>query len=147
MVCRPKVSVADSMLAMRLSRTTAGQLEPLTATALGGLVEAFVAQELLKQRGWSDVDFDLYHWRDRSGLQIDIVVELDDGRVLAFEVKSSATYKSEHFRGLRRLRDSLADRFVGGFVLGMADRGYQYAERLWGMPIALLWEHSRGLSL
>lgn len=137
---RPKVLVSDSALAMRLTRTTSQQLESLTSTRIGGISEAFVAGELLKQQGWSDVEFEVFHYRDRDGVEVDLIVELDDGRVLAIEVKSSVTYKPEHFKGLRFVRDRLGDRFAGGIVLGMAAEGLRFGDRLWGMPISALWE-------
>jgi predicted AAA+ superfamily ATPase len=140
-VGRSKAMVADPALAMRLNRLTEPQLASLTdGGALGPALEAFVVGELLKQQTWSGQDYQLFHYRDRNGLEVDVVVELDDGRVFGVEVKASATYKAEHFHGLRALRDALGGRFVGGFVLGTAREGYQYAERLWGMPVAALWE-------
>ncbi len=99
-----------------------------------------MAGELLKQQGWSEVEFEIFHFRDRDGVEVDLVLELEDGRVLGIEVKSSATYKPEHFRGLRILRDKLGDRFAGGVVLGMASESLRFGERLWGMPISTLWE-------
>lgn len=67
------------------------------------------------------------------------MVELDDGRVIAIEVKASSTYRAEHFTGLRFLRDRLGDRFVAGIVFGTSDSGYLYADRLYGLPAAALW--------
>ena len=82
----------------------------------------------------------LFHFRDRDGAEVDLVLELDDGRVIALEVKASSTYRSEHFASLRFLKDRLGDRFVAGVVVGMADTGYQYADRLYGLPAAALWQ-------
>lgn len=137
---RPKTLVGDSALALRLNRQTEQQLVPLTSDSIGGLFEAFVASELLKQRTWSEHDYQLFHFRDRDGVEVDLVLELDDGRVIGIEVKSSATYRSEHFAGLRFLRDRLGERFIAGIVVGMADAGYQYADRLYGLPAAALWQ-------
>lgn len=137
---RPKAFLSDSALALRLNRQTDQQLLPLTSDSIGGLFEAFVASELLKQRSWSEHDFQLFHFRDRDGVEVDLVLELDDGRVIALEVKASSTYRSEHFAGLRFLKDRLGDRFIAGIVVGMSDRGYQYADRLFGLPAAALWQ-------
>jgi len=136
---RPKAFVGDSALALRLNRQTEQQLLPLTSDSIGGLFEAFVASELLKQQSWSEHDYQLFHFRDRDGAEVDLVLELDDGRVIALEVKASSTYRSEHFTGLRFLKDRLGDRFIAGLVVGMADTGYQYADRLYGLPAAALW--------
>lgn len=137
---RSKAFVSDSALAMRLTRTSPSQLESLTSTQIGGVVEGFVAGELLKQQGWSEVEFEVFHFRDRAGVEVDLVLELDDGRVLAVEVKSSATYKPEHFSGLKFLREKLGDQFAGGIVLGMSETSIRFSDRLWGLPISALWE-------
>lgn len=137
---RPKAFVTDSALALRLTRTSSRQLESLTSTQVGGIAEGFVAGEMLKQQSWSEVEFEVFHFRDRAGVEVDLVLEVDDSRVLAIEVKSSATYKPEHFSGLKFLRDKLGDRFAGGFVLGMAESSLRFSDRLWGLPISALWE-------
>lgn len=49
------------------------------------------------------------------------------------------TFPPSLFKGLVFLKESLGDRFLGGIVLGTAGEGYQYAERLWGLPVAALW--------
>ncbi|MGM0385696.1 MAG: ATP-binding protein [Actinomycetota bacterium] len=120
-VARPKALVADSALALRLNRQTEQQLLPFTSDSIGGLFEAFVVSELLKQKTWSEHDYQLFHFRDRDGVEVDLVLELDDGRVIAIEVKASSTYRSEHFAGLRFLKDKLGDRFLAGIVVGMSD--------------------------
>lgn len=137
---RSKSFVADTSVAMFLNRQTPSQLEPLTSSAIGGLFESFVASEILKQKTWSEQIFDVSHFRDRDGLEVDLVVELDDGRVIGIEVKASSTYRAEHYKGLAAMRDKLGDRFVAGFVIGMAQSGYQYADRLFGLPASALWE-------
>ena len=50
--------------------------------------------ELRKQVSWLDEPVTLGHWRTNAGLkarddEVDLVVEYDDGKVLAFEVKAS----------------------------------------------------------
>lgn len=139
---RMKAAISDSGLASRLSRVTEGQLRPVDGTSrhLGGLMEGFVVGELLKQRSWSREEFELFHYRTGKGIEVDIVVEYADGSVLGIEVKSGASFKSEHFRGLRYLRDKLGDRFTAGIVLNTGDAGYRFSERLFGLPVAALWD-------
>lgn len=137
---RSKSFVSDTSVAMFLNRQTPAQLQPLTSSAIGGLFESFVAGEILKQRAWSEQIFDVSHFRDRDGLEVDLVVELDDGRVIGIEVKASSTYRAENYKGLAAMRDRLGDHFVAGFVIGMAQTGYQYSDRLYGLPASALWE-------
>lgn len=94
----------------------------------------------MKQQSWSDQDFRLAHYRDRRGIGVDVIIELADGTVIGVEVKTSSTYRSEYFKGLRFLRDALGDRFRCGVVLGMAEHGYRLSDRLIGLPAAALWE-------
>ncbi|MDO5495644.1 MAG: AAA family ATPase [bacterium] len=137
---RAKAFIEDSALAMRLGGTSEAELSALTSRPFGGLLEALVASELLKQQGWTEEPFQLYHYRERTGPEVDLVVELESGGVIVLEVRASSTYKSDQFRSLEFLRERLGDRFVGGFVLGTAAHGFRHSDRLWGLPIAALWE-------
>lgn len=139
---KAKGIITDSALAMHLSGVTPARAAALVGGGelLGPLLEGFVVSELRKQQTWSDTRFSVFHYRETSGLEVDVLLELDDGRVLGLEVKASQTYKPEHFRGLRRLADRLGDRFLGGIVLSTADQGVRFGENLVGLPIASLWE-------
>jgi predicted AAA+ superfamily ATPase len=138
---RPKVSVSDTALALRLARVSPDSLVPVTGTSLGSFLEGFVASELAKQRTWSSVDYDLYHYRSAPDFEVDLVVELDDGRIIGLEVKATQTVLPKHARNLRKLADRLGDRFVGGLVLTLSGRGASFGPTLWALPVASLWEH------
>ena len=143
-VNRHTVSVADSAVAMHLERLSP---ESLTGVAgltrglvLGGLLEAFVVGELRKQAGWSEQQYELYHFRDSSGLEVDLVLEYADGMAVLIEVKAASTYGSDQTAGIRALAKRLGDRFLCGVVLGTSARGHVLGDRLVGLPIATLWE-------
>jgi predicted AAA+ superfamily ATPase len=139
-VARPKSLIVDSGLATRLCRLTSEQLATLEyGGAFGMLLEGFVASELMKQRTWTQTDFELYHYRDRSGVEVDFIMERSDG-IVALEVKSAASFQSSHFKGLKFLRDKLGDRFIAGVVLNTGSKGYRFSDRLYGLPISALWE-------
>lgn len=103
-------------------------------------MEGFVVTELLKQRTWSTEEYELFHYRDREGVEVDVQVEFFDGSVIGIEVTSGSTFKSEHFAGLRRLQDRLGDRFLGGNVLGAGTSSIPFGAKLWALPVAALWE-------
>jgi predicted AAA+ superfamily ATPase len=139
---RPKVHVVDSGLAARLLRLTPDKLAALDPAALsdfGHLLETFVVGELRKQSSWLDAQVTLGHWRTSDGTEVDLVVEHDDGTVVAFEVKSSERAPAAAFRGLEQLRNSLGTRFGAGVVLTTGRRSYTYADRLHAMPVDRLW--------
>lgn len=140
-VGKPKALVSDSALALRLGQLDADRLADVTAgDLLGPQLEGLVTAELLKQRGWSEADYTLGHFRDSDGAEVDLIIEYADGSVVGVEVKASSTLKAQHFTGLKLLRERLGDRFVAGVVLNTADRGYDFGPRLGSLPIAALWE-------
>ncbi|MBX9472298.1 ATP-binding protein [Microcella sp.] len=137
---RPKTFIADSGLALWLARVTPDQLGRLEyGEAFGAFLEAFVAAEFLKQRTWSARPYDIFHWRDRDGGEVDIVIELNDGSVIGIEVKSASSFTARQFTGLARMRDALGSKFVAGIVLNTSETGYRYADRLYGAPVSALW--------
>lgn len=139
---KPKVHVVDSGLAARLLRLTPEKvigIDPTSLTDFGHLLETFVVGELRKQASWLDDPVTLGHWRTSDGAEVDLVVEYDDGRVVAFEVKASERAPGKDFRGLAQLRDLLGERFIGGVMLTTGTRSYTYEERLHVMPIDRLW--------
>lgn len=139
-VGRRKVTILDSGLAMRLARVAGQSLLPLVGSNyLGLLLEGLVVSELSKQRTWSEEDFEIYHYRDRRGNEADVIIELDDGRILGIEVKAARDARPDHFAGLTRLAEKLGDRFLGGIVLNTGERGASFGERLWSLPISSLW--------
>ena len=137
---KPKVTVSDSGLATYLSRLTPDSLaDPLQSGPLGALLEGFVVSELVKQQSWSECHFNLYHWRDRDGKEVDVVVELQNGSVLAHEVNAASSASGTHFEGLRALRKKLGERFLGGYVVHLGGRGYGFGDRLWSLPLDAIW--------
>ncbi|WP_223912563.1 ATP-binding protein [Actinomyces capricornis] len=139
---RPKVMVSDSGLAARLMGQTAGSLSDMVtgSTMLGSLLEGFVAAELRAQQEWSETAYRLFHWRDRNGKEVDLIIELDDGGIVAVEVKSTRSLQGRHFAGLDFLKDRLGPRLRAGVVLAPLDEPLRYADRLWGLPVSALWQ-------
>ena len=138
----PKVHVLDSGVAARLLRLTPDKLsrrDPTSLTQLGHLLETFVVAELLKEASWMDGIAGVGHWRTYDGVEVDLVVERDDGGVVAFEVKAAGRVPGEDFRGLRKLREALGDAFLAGAVLYTGERSYTFEDRLHALPIDRLW--------
>lgn len=96
--------------------------------------------EILSHASWMDGIAATGHWRTRDGVEVDLVLEADDGRVVAFEVKAAARAAGDDFRGLRQLRERLGGGFTAGVVLYTGARSYTYDDRLHVMPIDRLWQ-------
>lgn len=139
---KPKVHVVDSGLAARLLRLTPDKITGLDPTALadfGHLLETFVVGEIRKQASWMDVPVALGHWRTSDGAEVDLVIESEDGTVIAFEVKASERAPGSDFRGLTQLRDAFGARFTAGIMLTTGSRSYTFDDRLHVLPIDRLW--------
>ena len=138
-VHRPKILISDSGLAAHVMGVDADALRDPTAPS-GPLLETFAAMELRKQLAWADVDASMFHFRDRGGAEVDLVLESRQGQVVGIEVKASATARSADFRGLRLLADRLGDRFAGGVVAYTGNHAVPFGDRLAAIPLSNLWE-------
>ncbi len=137
---RPKVSLLDTGLAARLNHVTPAAMAPgAVSGAAGGLFESFVAGELRRQLVWAETPARLFHFRDRDGLEVDIVAESDDRRVAGVEMKASGSVSQGDFKGLTFLRDKLKDRFAMGVVLYTGKQPLPFGDRLWALPCSALW--------
>lgn len=137
-VRRPKLIAADSGLAAHLLGISARTDSP-HGGVLGQLLETFVINELRKQIGWSENNPSLWHFRDRSGAEVDIVLEHPDGRVVAIQVKATGTPMGRDFRGLRFLQERLGDRFHFGVLLSTAPEDLPFGPQLAALSISSLW--------
>jgi predicted AAA+ superfamily ATPase len=137
---RPKVALMDTGLVARLNNVTADALGPARVSDLAGdLFETFVAGELRRSLGWAERSASLFHFRNRDGVEVDIVIEDDDRNVAGVEVKASATVDGSDFKGLRYLQQRLGDRFTHGVVLYTGDKALPFGERLSAVPLQGLW--------
>nr|WTA71393.1 ATP-binding protein [Micromonospora sp. NBC_00855] len=138
----PKVFLTDSGLAANLTNTDAASLSRPGQRPLGSLVETFVFAELLKLKSLTCDAFEIMHYRDRDGREIDFILETPDGRIYAIEVKASASPHSDDARHLTWLRDKLGDRFTAGIVLHLGTKGFSYGDRILSLPLSALWGHA-----
>jgi uncharacterized protein len=67
------------------------------------------------------------------------VAETADGRVAAFEIKSSATARRDAAKHLEWLRDRLGDRFVIGVVFHSGPLPSYIDDRIVALPISAIW--------
>lgn len=141
-VATPKLHVVDSGLASRLLRLSPTQLARHDATSLqqfGHLLETFVVFEILKQASWLGAVAGAGHWRTHDGIEVDLVLELDDGRIIAIEVKAGTRIAGKDLSGLKALRDELGDAFVAGVALHTGQRSYSPEDRIHVIPVDRLW--------
>ena len=98
MVKTPKLYFLDTGLAAWLLGIQ-GCEQLITHVQKGPLFETWVVSELLKTRFNAGKTSNLYFWRDRSGHEVDLII--DHGTSLsALEIKSGQTINKDYFRGL-----------------------------------------------
>ncbi len=139
---RPKVHVVDTGLGAYLAGVTEPKLatrDPAVLTEFGHVLESFVAAEVCKQAGWAETYLDVSHYRTSDGQEVELVLEAEDGRVAAVEVKASSRVTGDDLRGLAQLRDRLGTSFAAGAVLHLGERAYRADDRLWALPADRLW--------
>lgn len=141
----PKHYLAEPALAARLLGLGDNQLlaggagrvaVPRGGTLLGGLFESLAALSVrvFAQAAHAQV----WHLRDRDGHEVDLIVERDDGRVLAIEVKLGGVVDDRDLRHLRWLRDRIGDQMLGGVVLNTGPGAYRRPDGFAVVPLALL---------
>lgn len=135
----PKLHLGDTGLACAMLGLNADTLAK-NRTVLGPLVETFVFQELRRHASGHVDNFRFFHFRDKEGAEVDIVIERGAHEVAGVEVKASATVKISDFRGLRKLQNAAGNRFTSGVVLYDGESSASFGEKMYALPIRTLWE-------
>jgi hypothetical protein len=110
------------------------------ADLLGRVIDTFVAAQLRPELSVADGSPNLHHLREANGRhEIDLLVELAGGRVIAFEIKAGSAPDHTSARHLTWLRDELGDRFLAGVVLHTGPATIRFGDRIAAAPIAAIW--------
>lgn len=133
-----KVFFNDTMLLCHLLRVDPETFDPASKHKDGHILENFVYTELMKQISRIE-GYNLYHFRTSEGKEVDFLIERQDRKIAAIEVKSRKTIKPEDFKVLEFLRDNLKDRFENGVILYLGRDVISYGDRITAMPIESLW--------
>ena len=139
LVKSPKLHLGDTGLASALLGVDAEALDA-DRQLLGQLTETFVFQELRRQASWHEDPLSFFHFRDKDGVEVDIVIERGPRAVAAVEVKASATVRAADFSGIRKLKSTVGRNFAGGVVLYDGEITASFGEGLFAVPIRSLWE-------
>lgn len=141
----PKHHLVDPALAARLvgvgkSGLLQGEGQRVAATTgtwLGALFESLAAQSV---RVYADASSArVGHLRTKeTDREIDLIVETDDRRVVALEVKLSATVADSDVRHLNWLDAQLGDQLADRVVLTTGEQAYRRPDGVAVVPLALL---------
>jgi hypothetical protein len=128
-----KHHLADPALAARLvgvgcDQLLAGEAGEVTIPRDGAFLGAlFESLATLTVRVFAQTaDAKVLHLRTQDGRhEVDLIVERDDGKVLALECKLSATVDHNDTKHLRWLADKIGDQLIGAAVLTTGSRAYR----------------------
>jgi len=88
------------------------------------------------------IDGDVFHYRDKSGLEADLIVRLRDGRWAAIEVKLGTRQIEDAAKNLLTLKSKINEESMGKESFLMILTGGQYAyqrkDGIWIVPIGCL---------
>ena len=138
-VMAPKLHIGDTSFACALRNCSADRLagEP---SRLRPLLKTFVLQELQRQASWRGEPLRFFHFRDRNGRAVDIVIE-QNARIAGVGIKLGGTFDArKDFQGLRRLREAAGANFAAGALLYGGDACLSVGPQLYAVPLRLLWE-------
>lgn len=116
--------LADPALAMRLMNYDAESIQTATqfgkahygSPLLGRMFEALAVQSV---QSYAQASFArLFHFREVNGRrEIDMIIEREDGKILAIEVKMTSTPDASDGRHLKWLKSEIEDRLIDSVVI------------------------------
>ena len=142
----PKHHLADPALAARLLGATSrtllrgdapGPPIPRDGTFLGALFESLVT---LSVRVYAEAsESGVKHFRTHRGdHEVDLIVERDDGRVVALEIKLGSTIDADAVQHLDWLSTKLGDELLDAVVVTTGRTAYRRPDGIAVVPAALL---------
>ncbi|NOZ60936.1 MAG: ATP-binding protein [Calditrichaeota bacterium] len=113
-----------------LFRTLTGFLGEMS----GQLFETMVVSEIFKWIKTRQRDAEIYFYRTRSGLEIDLLITTPDG-VIGLEIKSRDKIAQSDFTGLVKIANILGREWKGGIVIYRGVKIKKLAEpNIWAVP-------------
>ena len=135
----PKLHFGDTGLACALLGLDGPALWKERET-LGQLLETFVYQELRRQADWDAIPTRFYHFRDKEGIEVDLIADRGAAGLAGIEIKAAATVTLKDFRGLRKLKEDAGQRFRAGVVLYDGETCAGFGEGMFAVPVSFLWK-------
>jgi predicted AAA+ superfamily ATPase len=105
----------------------------------GKIFENFIVTELRKQATWSKERVSIYHFREHSGGEVDIVLENSKSKIIAIEAKNTETVRPDDFNGLKLLQEKVKTKFVTGIIIYNGSSIIPAGDNLFAVPVSALW--------
>lgn len=99
-------------------------IRPHSHASRGVIFESLILSELLKHRLHRGDESDLYFWRDSTGHEVDLLLDLGP-TLIPIEIKSGMTIASDFFQGLEYWRSLSGDPDAPGALIYAGDQAYR----------------------
>jgi uncharacterized protein len=106
---------------------------------LGRLIETFVVAQVRAECALMTPTPRLHHLRTNEGREIDLVIEVGARRLIAIEIKATATPDTGDARHLRWFRRELGDQQVTTILLHTGPETLTFDDGTVAAPISALW--------
>ena len=101
----------------------------------GEVYETMVVSEIYKWIRTGQRNVEIYFYRTRTGLELDLLLGLDSGRYLGLEIKGRQDVVPKDFRAMKAVAVSLGKDWAGGVVVYQGDEIKKLAEpSIWAVP-------------
>jgi len=132
----PKIHVCDTAVMAQLLDIDEVRLKS-DPNLFGQFLESFVFAELMKQKSWSSIHCQLFHFRDLDK-EVDFIIERTDGSIVGVEVKSSKQIHTSDLKGLLYLKERFPN-FRYGVIFYLGKEIQFLGEKLVALPLEYLW--------
>lgn len=100
----------------------------------GEIYETMVVAELIKWMRTSQRNGEIYFYRTRSGLELDILLQTEGG-IVGMEIKGRRDISGTDLRAIKEVAGGLGDQWKAGLVVYQGDKIEKIAEpNIWSMP-------------
>ena len=136
LVKTPKLYSYDTGLSNFLERIY-DKNKLLDGGRFGNIFENWVISELLKQRSLLDVPPDFNFWRNKSGVEIDLIIDYAD-KIIPIEIKSSSKIDKSSAKNILTFMEYHKNTKVKipfGLVIYLGDESFYLTENIMAVPV------------
>ena len=111
----------------------------LDSDKTGKLFETFVYNQLIAQVDLENIEYSMYHYRDREKREIYFIIH-DSNNIYGIEEKSGTSISKDHFKHLKWFNNNLVkNKTFTGIVLYSGKNVVSFGDNLYAVPINNLW--------
>jgi len=122
----PKIYFYDTGLACSLLKINSSK-DLLQHYLRGGLVESVIILDFLKQQYNLDQQPSLYFWRDKTGNEVDCIIERAQGQI-PVEIKAGKTVAQDYFKGLNYWQETIKEKNAKSYLVYGGDKNQKWAQ-------------------